>query len=81
MTDIQEISGHGVRAQVDGHAVLVGNSKLMRQENIPYHDCHSVGTIIHIAIDGAYAGHIVISDLVKPHSKQAIAALKQAGVE
>ena len=81
VTDIQEISGHGVRAQVDGHAVLVGNSKLMRQENIPYHDCHSVGTIIHIAIDGAYAGHIVISDLVKPHSKQAIAALKQAGVE
>ena len=81
VTDIQEISGHGVRAQVDGHAVLAGNSKLMRQENIPYHDCHSVGTIIHIAIDGAYAGHIVISDLVKPHSKQAIAALKQAGVE
>ena len=81
VTDIQEISGHGVRAQVDGHAVLAGNSKLMRQENIPYHDCHSVGTIIHIANDGAYAGHIVISDLVKPHSKQAIAALKQAGVE
>ena len=81
VTDIQEISGHGVRAQVDGHAVLAGNSKLMRQENIPYHDCHSVGTIIHIAIDGTYAGHIVISDLVKPHSKQAIAALKQAGVE
>ena len=81
VTDIQEISGHGVRAQVDGHAVLVGNSKLMRQENIPYHDCHSVGTIIHIAIDGAYAGHIVIPDLVKPHSTQAIAALKQAGVE
>ena len=80
VTDIQEISGHGVRAQVDGHAVLAGNSKLMRQENIPYHDCHSVGTIIHIAIDGSYAGHIVISDLVKPHSKQAIAALKQAGV-
>ena len=64
-----------------GTLSLAGNGKLMEQLGIAYRDCHSVGTIIHIAIDGAYAGHIVISDLVKPHSKQAIAALKQAGVE
>ena len=81
VTDIQEISGHGVEAVVDGHKVAAGNSKLMRQLGIEYHDCHSVGTIIHMAVDGQYAGHIVISDVVKPHSKAAIAALKRSGVE
>ena len=81
VTDIQEISGHGVTAVVDGHDVAAGNSKLMQQLGIEYHECHSVGTIIHMAVDGQYAGHIVISDVVKPHSKEAIAALKRSGVE
>ena len=81
VTDIQEISGHGVTARVDGHDVAAGNSKLMQQLGIEYHECHSVGTIIHMAVDGQYAGHIVISDVVKPHSKAAIAALKRSGVE
>ena len=81
VTDIQEISGHGVTAVVDGHPVAAGNSKLMTQLGIPYHDCHSVGTIIHMAVDGQYAGHIVISDVVKPHAKEAIEALHKAGVE
>ena len=81
VSDIEEISGHGIVAKVDGHPVAAGNSKLMQQLQIPYHDCHSVGTIIHMAIDGQYAGHIVISDVVKPHSKEAIAALKKRGVE
>ena len=80
VTDIQEISGHGVTACVDGHTVAAGNSKLMTQLNIPYHDCHSVGTIIHMAVDGQYAGHIVISDVVKPHAREALAALHKAGV-
>ena len=80
VTDIQEISGHGVTACVDGHTVAAGNSKLMTQLNIPYHDCHSVGTIIHMAVDGQYAGHIVISDVVKPHAKEALAQLHKAGV-
>ena len=79
--DIQEISGKGVSAMVDGHAVLAGNDKLMALRGIPFIDCHSVGTIIHIAIDGQYAGHIVISDVVKPHAKEAIERLKHAGVE
>ena len=81
VTDIQEISGHGVTACVDGHTVAAGNSKLMTQLNIPYHDCHSVGTIIHMAVDRQYAGHIVISDVVKPHAREALAALHKAGVE
>lgn len=81
VSDIKEISGNGVIAKVDGHVVAAGNKKLMKHLNISYIDCHSVGTIIHIAIDGNYAGHIVISDVMKPHSKDAIAALKQAGVE
>ena len=81
VSHIEEISGHGITATVDGHAVAAGNSKLMRRLGISYHDCHSVGTIIHMAIDGEYAGHIVISDVVKPHSKEAIAALKKSGVE
>ena len=80
VTDIQEISGHGVTACVDGHTVAAGNSKLMTQLNIPYHDCHSVGTIIHMAVDGQYAGHIVISDVVKPHAREALAQLHKAGV-
>ena len=79
--DIQEISGKGVSAVVDGHAVLAGNNKLMALRGIPFIDCHSVGTIIHIAIDGQYAGHIVISDVVKPHAKEAIERLEHAGVE
>ena len=80
VTDIQEISGHGVTACVDGHTVAAGNSKLMTQLNIPYHDCHSVGTIIHMSVDGQYAGHIVISDVVKPHAREALAQLHKAGV-
>lgn len=81
VSNIEEISGHGITAIIDGRKVAAGNSKLMKKLNIPYHDCHSVGTIIHMAVDGEYAGHIVISDIVKPHSKEAIAALKKAGVE
>ena len=81
VTDIQELSGHGVTAVVDGHPVAAGNSKLMEKLGIPYHDCHSVGTIIHMVVDGQYAGHIVISDVVKPHAKEAVEALHKAGVE
>ena len=81
VTDIQEISGHGVVANVDGHTVAAGNSKLMRKLEVSYRDCRSVGTIIHMAIDGHYAGHIVISDVVKPNARAAIAALKKRGVE
>lgn len=80
VTNIEEISGHGITATVDGHAVAAGNSKLMKKLGVEYHDCHCVGTIIHMAVDGQYAGHIVISDVVKPHSKEAIAQLKKAGV-
>ena len=80
VTDIQEISGHGVTACVDGHTVAAGNSKLMERLGVPYHDCHSVGTIIHMAVDGQYAGHIVISDVVKPHAREALAQLHKAGV-
>ena len=80
VSDIQEISGNGVIAQVDGHTVAAGNDKLMDRLGIPYRPCHTVGTIIHMAIDGQYAGHIVISDVEKPTSKQAIQALKAAGV-
>lgn len=80
VTDIEEISGHGLTAKVDGVAVAAGNSKLMKRLGIAYKDCHSVGTIIHVAINGAYAGHIVISDIEKPNSKEAIRALKKAGV-
>ncbi len=81
VSDIQEISGNGVTAKVDGKEVAAGNDKLMKHLNIPYQDCHSTGTIIHMAIDGKYAGHIVISDIIKPHAKEAIAELKKAGVE
>ena len=81
VSDIQEISGNGVIAKVDGVEVAAGNDKLMKHLNIEYINCHSTGTIIHMAINGAYAGYIVISDIVKPHSKDAIASLKAAGVE
>ena len=81
VTDIEEVSGKGITAKVDGHEVLAGNAKLMALHNIPYNDCHSVGTTIHMSIDGEYAGHIVISDVIKPHSKEAIQKLKHAGVE
>ena len=80
VSQIQEISGNGVTAVVDGHTVAAGNNKLMERLGIPYISCHSVGTIIHMAIDGQYAGHIVISDVIKPTSRQAIQALKSAGV-
>ena len=80
VTDIKEISGGGVIARVDGTEVAAGNDKLMNQLGIPYINCHSVGTIIHMAVNGTYAGHIVISDVVKPHSKEAVQALKAAGV-
>ncbi len=81
VSDIQEISGNGVIARVDGHTVAAGNDKLMGRIGVDYIDCRSVGTIIHMAIDGAYAGHIVISDVEKPTAKQAIRALKGAGVQ
>lgn len=81
VSDIQELSGKGICAKVDGHDVAVGNTKLMALLGVEYRDCHRVGTIIHMAIDGEYAGHIVISDVVKPTAKEAIAALKHAGVE
>ncbi len=81
VSDIQEISGNGVTAKVDGMEIAAGNDKLMKHLNIPYQDCHQTGTIIHMAINGKYAGHIVISDIIKPHSKAAIAELKKAGVD
>ncbi len=81
VSDVQEISGNGVIAKVDGIGVAAGNDKLMNHLNIPYKDCHHTGTIIHIAVDGKYAGHIVISDIIKPNAQAAISALKEAGVE
>ncbi len=81
VTSVQEISGRGVIATVDGKEIAAGNNKLMNELNIKYIDCHHVGTIIHMAIDGEYAGHIVISDVVKENSREAIAALKMSGVE
>lgn len=81
VTDIEEISGHGVIAKVDGKTVAAGNGKLMQRLGIPYLECHSTGTIIHMAINNEYAGHIVISDVIKPNSKKAIAALKKSGVK
>lgn len=80
VTDVEEIGGHGLIAKVDGIEVAAGNAKLMKRLQIPYTDCYSVGTIVHIAIDGSYAGHIVISDPEKPNAKETVAALKQAGV-
>ncbi len=80
VTDIQEISGHGIVAKVDGREVAAGNRKLMERLHIHYQDCHSAGTIIHMAVDGTYQGHIVISDVEKPHSKEAVRELKKAGI-
>lgn len=79
--DVREISGHGIFAIVDEKCVLIGNSKLMVKENIQFAECHSVGTIVHIAIDGKYAGHIVIADVIKDDSKQAIDKLKKNGIK
>ena len=81
VTDVQEISGNGVIAKVDGKEVAAGNSKLMKKVGVEYHDCHKVGTLVHIAIDGSYMGHILISDVIKPHAREAISALKAAGVK
>ena len=80
VTDIEEISGNGVIAKVDGISVATGNTKLMNRLGIAYQDCHHVGTVVHMAIDGKYAGHILISDIIKPHAKEAIAELKKAGI-
>lgn len=80
VTDIEEISGNGVIAKVDGVSVAAGNTKLMNRLGIAYQDCHHVGTVVHMAIDGKYAGHILISDIIKPHAKEAIAELKKAGI-
>ena len=81
VTDIQEISGQGVTAKVDGTEVAAGNIKLMERLGISYEDCHQVGTIIHMAVNGAYAGHILISDVEKPKAKEAVTALKKAGIQ
>lgn len=80
VTDVEEIGGNGVVAKVDGISVAAGNTKLMKRLNIEYIDCHHVGTIVHMAVDGEYAGHIVISDLLKPHAKEAISELKKHGI-
>lgn len=81
VSNVKDISGHGVTATVDGHEVAAGNSRLMTSLGIPFQDCHSIGTIVHMAVDGAYAGHIVISDELKDHSKAAIEGLYEAGVK
>ena len=80
VTDVEEISGNGVIAKVDGIAVAAGNAKLMKRLGIEYKECHHVGTVVHMAVDGTYAGHILISDILKPHAKEAIHALKKAGI-
>lgn len=80
VTEIEEISGNGVTAKVDGVVVAAGNAKLMKRLGIAYKECHQVGTVVHMALDGAYAGHILISDILKPHAKEAIHALKKAGI-
>lgn len=81
VTDVEEIAGRGVKATVDGHTVCVGNSKMMDDINMEWHDCHLPGTIVHVAVDGRYAGHIVINDQIKADSAEAVASLKRAGVE
>ena len=80
ITNAEEIGGEGVQAVIDGKVVACGNAKLMKRLGIAYHECHSAATIVHMAIDGAYAGHILISDIIKPHAKEAIAALRKAGI-
>ena len=81
VTDIREVSGEGVTAKVDGISVAAGNRKLMKRLGVPYQDCHSTGTVVHVAMDGAYAGHILISDLLKPSAKTAMEALRTSGVK
>lgn len=81
VTDVQEVSGKGVIAKVDGRTVAAGNAKLMELEGIPYQECHSVGTVVHMAVDGEYVGHILIADLLKPHAEEAIRALKAVGIK
>ena len=81
VTDVQEVSGKGVIAKVDGRTIAAGNAKLMELEGIPYQECHSVGTVVHMAVDGEYVGHILIADLLKPHAEEAIRALKVAGIK
>ncbi len=81
VSDIREISGHGIQAKVDGHEVLIGNDKLMKENQISYIECHQTGTILHMAIDQTYAGHIVIADRIKPTSKQAMQALRNCGIQ
>lgn len=80
VSEVEEIGGHGITAKIDGIPVAVGNAKLMDSLHIEYKECHHVGTVVHLAIDGAYAGHILISDVIKPTAKAAIQALKKAGV-
>ena len=80
VSNVEELSGRGVRATVDGRQICAGNDKLMDRLGVPYIPCHSVGTIIHMAVGGKYAGHIVISDVVKPHAREAVQALRSAGV-
>ena len=80
VTDVQEIGGHGVIATVDGHRVAAGNDKLMKKEKIAYRNCSCTGTIVHLAVDGVYAGHILISDMLKPNAAAAMQALKNSGV-
>ena len=80
VTDIEEISGNGVIAKVDGVSVAAGNAKLMKKLGVTYQECHHVGTVVHMAVDGRYAGHILISDIIKPHAKEVIAELKKAGI-
>lgn len=81
VSDVEEIGGHGLTAKVDGKVVAAGNAKLMKKLGIEYHDCSHVGTIVHVAIDGKYAGHILISDVIKEHAAEAISALKKSGIE
>ena len=81
VSDVEEIGGHGLTANVDGKVVAAGNAKLMQKLGIEYHECSHVGTIVHVAIDGQYAGHILISDVIKEHAAEAIAALKKSGIE
>lgn len=81
VSDVKEISGHGISATVDGQQILIGNGKLMTKENIAFNECHSTGTIVHVAINGEYAGHIVISDVIKPDSKTALEKLKSIGIK
>ena len=79
--DVQEQSGHGVRAKIDEHVVLVGNDKLMSECGVGCHECELTGTILHVSLDGEYIGHIVIADVVKPDAAEAVAALRAAGVK